>query len=116
LCLQNKGLPRQTYIIAGEHYVTVAELVQRIADALHTHRVPVKIPLWLANKAAATVELSAGLLKFEPPLTRSRVKFFSENRGCDISKAKRELGYKPLVSLKEGLSRTVAWYKRNGYL
>ena len=31
----------------------------------------------------------------------------------DISKAKKELGWKPKVSLKEGLSRTVEWFKNN---
>ena len=30
---------------------------------------------------------------------------------ADISKAKRLLGYEPLVSFEEGLARTVAWYR-----
>lgn len=34
-----------------------------------------------------------------------------QRRCPDISKIKRELGYKPAVSLKTGLARTAAWYK-----
>ncbi len=35
----------------------------------------------------------------------------SVSRRCpDITKARRELGYEPMVSLEEGLRRTVAWY------
>jgi nucleoside-diphosphate-sugar epimerase len=30
---------------------------------------------------------------------------------ADISKARRILGYQPLVSFQEGLARTVAWYR-----
>ena len=33
---------------------------------------------------------------------------------CDISAARRDLGYAPKVSLKEGIERTVRWYRRNG--
>jgi nucleoside-diphosphate-sugar epimerase len=29
------------------------------------------------------------------------------NFGCDISKAKRELGYQPQIDLQEGMKRTV---------
>ncbi|NOZ82636.1 MAG: hypothetical protein GXN98_02285, partial [Euryarchaeota archaeon] len=31
---------------------------------------------------------------------------------ADISKAKRLLGWKPEVSLKEGLARFIEWYER----
>lgn len=31
----------------------------------------------------------------------------------DISKAKRELGYQPLVSFKEGIVETISWYREN---
>jgi UDP-glucose 4-epimerase len=32
---------------------------------------------------------------------------------ADISVARRELGYEPLVQFKEGIARTVAWYRDN---
>jgi len=34
-------------------------------------------------------------------------------RVLDISLAKERLGYKPKVSLKEGISRTIKWYRQN---
>lgn len=33
---------------------------------------------------------------------------------CDISKAKEQLGYKPLVSLREGMRRSIEWCLQNG--
>jgi UDP-N-acetylglucosamine 4-epimerase len=30
---------------------------------------------------------------------------------ADISKARRILGYQPIVSFEDGLERTVAWYR-----
>jgi len=38
------------------------------------------------------------------------------NWRCDIEPAIRELGYHPEVDLKEGVRRSIRWYKENGWL
>jgi len=35
---------------------------------------------------------------------------------CSSQKAITHLGYKPLVSLNEGIAKTIAWYKINKWL
>lgn len=35
---------------------------------------------------------------------------------CDISRAKRELGYQPAYSLEAGLAETIQWYEEKGWL
>jgi nucleoside-diphosphate-sugar epimerase len=35
---------------------------------------------------------------------------------CDASRAKRDFGYVQKISLEEGISRTVAWYRAQGWL
>jgi nucleoside-diphosphate-sugar epimerase len=55
-------------------------------------------------------------MKLEPPLYRRRVDFFTKSRAFDISKARRDLGYAPQVSLREGVARTAAWYTERGLL
>lgn len=38
----------------------------------------------------------------------------SPNRRCPIiSKARKDLGYKPIISLEEGLTKTLLWYKQS---
>ena len=45
--------------------------------------------------------------------------YASERKGeirkiyLDIEKAKRELGWKPGLELKDGLNRTVEWFRKN---
>jgi GDP-L-fucose synthase len=34
-------------------------------------------------------------------------------RGADLSKAQALLGYRPQVSLEEGLAETIEWYRRH---
>jgi nucleoside-diphosphate-sugar epimerase len=50
------------------------------------------------------------------PLTRSRVKFLTNSRVYDISRARSELAYMPSVELEEGMQRTAAWYRKHHYL
>ena len=38
------------------------------------------------------------------------------NWRCDIEPARRELGFEPKVKLKEGVKRTIKWYKDNKWL
>ena len=38
------------------------------------------------------------------------------NWRCDIQPAIDELGYRPTVTLEEGVRRTIKWYKENGWL
>ena len=40
----------------------------------------------------------------------------NQNIACNIERAKRELGYKPKIELKEGMRRSVEWAKENGLL
>lgn len=44
-----------------------------------------------------------------PTFNRQRIVFSCMTRYYDISKAKRRLGYRPLVSLADGVRRSVKW-------
>jgi nucleoside-diphosphate-sugar epimerase len=52
----------------------------------------------------------------EPPLYRRRVDFFTKSRAFDISRARRELGFAPAVSLEQGIRQTLAWYREHGWI
>jgi nucleoside-diphosphate-sugar epimerase len=51
-----------------------------------------------------------------PPIFPRRVDWYRQNRAFKIDKAKRELGYAPVIDLDEGLKRTAQWYRQEGYL
>jgi dihydroflavonol-4-reductase len=55
-------------------------------------------------------------LGIEPPIYRRRVDFFTKSRAFDITRARTELGYAPAVSLREGIARTVAWYRQERWI
>jgi len=115
LCMDKQRAIGEIYIIAGERLVTVKELADIIAEELNVSLSKIHIPIWLANMCASALEKIGKISKFDPPLTKSRVKFFTENRAFRISKANIELGYKP-IQLMTGIKQSIDWYKENGYL
>jgi nucleoside-diphosphate-sugar epimerase len=103
------------YIIAGERFVTVEEFADIIAKKLGISLLKIRMPAKLLRLSAVISEFLSKVFSFTPPITQSRINFFTENRAFDISKAKRELGYRP-IRLEEGLEKTIDWYKEVGLL
>lgn len=62
-----------------------------------------KVPLGLVNIIALIFEGLSKVLNKEMPLTRYTMGVLVNSFTLDISKAKRELAYEPIISLEEGL-------------
>jgi nucleoside-diphosphate-sugar epimerase len=116
LCASRPEALGRSYNIAGGHPVTVRELAALIARALDSKLPAGSIPLWLANFASDVFAIVPGMRGERAPLTRSRVQFLTHSRTYDVSRARSELNYTPLVALEEGIKRTAAWYYTHGYL
>jgi len=106
----------QPYILGGEGWTTLGEFVALIARTLGVKPPRWKLPVWPVYTAGYLCEKICIPLGIEPPIYRRRVEFFTKDRAFDISKAKKELGYRPRVSLEEGVRRTAEWYRKHGIL
>lgn len=106
----------QIYILGGTSYLSLNQLVAMIAEELQVPKPHLRIPLWPVYGLGYVCEVLCKPFGLEPPLYRRRIDFFKKSRAFDISKAQRELGYRPKVSLKEGLHRTAQWYREQGFL
>jgi nucleoside-diphosphate-sugar epimerase len=116
LCAERSQTPGRSYNIAGERPVTVRELATAIAHALGRELPAGSIPLWLANLSSDIFAVMPGINGEHAPLTRSRVKFLTNSRIYDISRARSELGYAPKVGLEAGMKMTASWYYKHHYL
>ena len=107
----------ETFTIGGEKYLTLNELVERIAKAFgKPFKKRIKLPFWPVWFGGLLCEIVCKPFGISPPIYRRRVDFFIKDRAFDISKAKKLLGYQPKISLDEGLKRTADWYKEQGLL
>lgn len=123
LAMSHPASKGQTYIIADNEYFYIRDIVQKIADIYAAENPGFKCKMiclpfypmyWLSFIVAGLWKIL--FLKSDPPLFPRRVDWYRQNRGFDISKAKRELDYEPKVGLDEGLKLAYDWYKKNGYI
>jgi nucleoside-diphosphate-sugar epimerase len=114
-CLE-QGKPGEKYHITGPRPVTFRELATTIADELDVPPPRVKIPKSLAMVGASGFEVLAKVTRKTPPLSRTGVAFFSEDRHFSWAKAEQELRYNPQYNLQKGIKATIDWYRREGYL
>jgi nucleoside-diphosphate-sugar epimerase len=116
LCGERPEAVGETYILAGEAYITLNEFVRLIAHAIGVDPPRGRLPLRPLMAAAVLCERICRPLRIEPPLHRRRVEFFVKPRAFTIAKARRELGYTPRITPEEGLRRTAEWYFAQGRL
>jgi nucleoside-diphosphate-sugar epimerase len=106
----------KVYLIADEEYIEIEQLVRRVARSMNKEvRIP-HYPFLPLSVAGHIVERLCRPLKLTPPIYPRRVDWYRQNRAFDIGNARRDLGYKPLVDLDEGLRRTASWYMAERYL
>ncbi len=110
------GIPGEIYHITGLRPVTFRELAETIADALEVNPPRFQIPKPIAMAGAGILEAVGGITGLNPPLSRTGVAFFSEDRRFSFEKAQKDLHYHPQVDLQEGITQTVNWYRQQGYL
>ena len=112
LALQ-KGRTGEIYHITGPQPVTFRDLGATLAVALAAPPPRWNLPKPLAMTGAAGLELLAKIIRRQPPLSRTGVAFFSEDRRFSWQKAHTELGYTPQFDLPRGVAATAVWYREN---
>lgn len=115
-CAEQAAAVGETYIVAGDRYVTLNELASQVAHVTEVGLRPTRLPYPPLWAAAAVCEFACRALSIEPPLHRRRIEFFVKNRAFSIAKATSELGFRPQVDLATGLQRTANWYCQKGWL
>lgn len=107
LALRSENAVGGTYTITNGEPAVLWDVIRRV---LAHQGLPTKlkvVPLPAAMAAAAFMEAKAAITGKEPLLTRYTVQILARTQTYDISTARRDLGYEPLVSLEEGIRRTL---------
>ncbi len=116
LCATVPAAAGRTYILAGGEVTTLAELVTLTASIAGVTPRSLRLPVWPFWVAGAVCEMLCAPFGIEPPIFRRRVDFFTKSRAFDISRARAELGFAPRVSLRDGIRRTLEWYREHGWI
>lgn len=115
LCLAH-GKLGEVYHIAGPRPITFRELGATIAASLGVSPPALSLPRWFARGGVFGLEAMSRVAGRTPPLSRTGLAFFSEDRQFSWKKANTELGYAPQFDFARGTACTVAWYRKHRWL
>jgi nucleoside-diphosphate-sugar epimerase len=116
LAADNPRAVGNAYNLTDGEPVTKRRFLQGITDAMAYERPHQLLPPRLARLVARMLWRQirrASAAGRKPWLTPAQFKFLLLNLDFSIEKARRELGYRPVVSFEEGFRRTIAWYQKN---
>jgi nucleoside-diphosphate-sugar epimerase len=103
----------QKFNITNGEPVQLWEMVKKLCAELGLIYPQRQLSYRLADHVAAVLEGIYHLLpgRPEPPLTRYTVSVLAQSSTLDITAARKYLGYEPAVTIEEGFSRFIYWWK-----
>lgn len=113
-----KSAVGETYNIAEGRSYTQKEFRKIASQAIGKKFVlGVKVPLWGLKIVSAIAE-KIGLIRMKPStLNRDKYNIMRQrNWAVDISKAREGFGFNPQTSLQAGVEKSIAWYRKEGWL
>ncbi len=107
----------QTYYVGGERGRGWREFAERAARVMRRRALMIAVPETAVRIVGGANSLAASLTGRARMLDRQKAHEILQRYWlCDISKAKKELGYRPRYSLEEALAETIEWYERENWI
>jgi len=104
--------PISTYNITNNEPRLMRDLVEIMANEFGVPFRTQRIPWTLVKMVAYLLETQARILKTQEPLmTRYSAGVMAFSQTLNIDALSRELGYKPVVDIEEGIRRHARWWK-----
>ena len=102
------------YFVTQDEPTNAWGFVNTVITALGIPRITRQVPLWVVRGAGAILELAHRTLPLpgEPFVTRFLASEVAMSHYYDISRAKRDLGYRPRLTMAEAICRTIAFLRR----
>jgi dihydroflavonol-4-reductase len=109
--------PPGTYAVADPTEYRWGEIVAAMAEGLGKNPIRVPIPRTLVRAGAALAEMAGQVLRRSAVLNREKAdEMLAPAWVCDLSGSEILLPPGNVTPLREGVSETIRWYKRQGWL
>ena len=112
LVAESDKAPGQVYNATDDGKTTWKEYVEWMCEDLGCKKPRLSIPNWIAWPLALILERTAKLFnkKESPMINTYRIRAVMQDNHYSTQKAKSELGYRPEITTREGIRRTIRWY------
>ena len=113
-----KAPVKEIYNIAEPRAYSQAEFRRIVAEKLHKKFIlPVRVPLW-GTKAVSWICEKIGVMRGKPStLNTDKYNIMKQrNWSADTRKAKEAFGFEAPTPLREGISESIDWYRKEGWM
>ncbi len=115
LAAYHENAPGNVYNITNDQPLTQQEMFNAIADAVGGKRPTLHLPyLPIYYGSIVAEKVVARVTRTKPIVTQLGAMMFGSDNRHSIEKARRELGFEPKVSLREGIKLAAAWFNVGG--
>lgn len=106
LLAADRATPGAAYFLTDGAPLLLRDFIARLLETQGLALPDAEIPVWRAKATVAVGEPLHRLLRREglPPIARFTLWFMANECTLDISRARRELGYAPVIDLEQGLA------------
>jgi nucleoside-diphosphate-sugar epimerase len=112
LALTKQGIEGKAYTVTNSELPTWKTFFKALQKGINKKQ-RLYVPVWGALAVASLMQLIHKIVpKYEPPLTRYRIRRITTPTIYDISKTISELGYKPDNQMERQIEEIVAWYRK----
>lgn len=117
LASESKDLQGEIFFLSDGHIYRMDRIGDIFAEAIGVKVYRIRIPFGLLYGIASFSELLSKISRKPPLINRGKLEeMVQKNWVCDITKAATLLGFKPKVSLPEGVKLTYEWYRKEHWL
>lgn len=103
------------FTVTGAEPVTIGEFVAHYCRMLGIDA-PRSVPAPVARAVAGAIDAVARLRRTRNEVTPAAIDYFMRRGTYSIARAREVLGYEPAVDLEEGMRRTEAWLRSEGFV
>ncbi len=110
--INNKKTFGNRYNIAGLETINKKKFLKIISLNLGKKMPSLNVPIFIVKTAAIINELICKPFNKDPFISRKKLAFFLRSNKYEISAAQKDLKYNPKIKPKQGIKRTIEWYKK----
>jgi nucleoside-diphosphate-sugar epimerase len=113
LILANKtDVHGKTYILSDSSPYTLKEIIKTASKVIQQRIQEVHLPSYFGNISWKIYSLMDNVFNL-CFVELYAIKKMQLQEGCDITKAQKEIGYSPIITLEAGIESTIDWIKNN---
>ena len=101
LCMDHPKAAGEVFLISDEQNISTKELIRKIKKFMNKSERLFPLPLFIFKLLGHLLRKPSEINRLLGSLT------------VDTSHARKVLGWKPILSLEEGLEKTIHWYLKN---